>query len=65
MKNLEWVALLFIGLVIGTLLIAPTHAAAQQQAEIQNVQAQAVQAVIRSLLTSDDNNQAFLPLVLR
>ncbi|MFN8492356.1 MAG: hypothetical protein U0350_32445 [Caldilineaceae bacterium] len=65
MKKLEWIALLCLGLVIGTLLTNPAHAAAQQPAKVQAAQAQAVQAAISLLLTDDDNNQVFLPLVAR
>ena len=65
MKKLEWIALLCIGLVIGTLLATPSHAAAQQPAKAQAAQVQAVQAAISLLLMDDDDNQVFLPLVTR
>jgi len=65
MKKLEWLTLLCIGLVIGTLLTTPSHAAAQQPAKVQAAQVQAVQAAISLLLTNDDDNQVFLPLVKR
>ena len=65
MKKLEWIALLCIGLVIGTLLSTPSHVAAQQPAKLQVAQVQVVQAAISLLLTDDDENHVFLPLVVR